>query len=67
MVSEGESGFLTESEDAPAMAAGLIRLLSSPDEARTMGATGRLIIEARFTVQAMVGRMVQAYDALLAK
>ena len=65
VVREGESGYLVDSEDAPAMAARLLDLLNQPEQAARMGEAGRAIVEARFTVQAMVDRMVAAYDALL--
>jgi L-malate glycosyltransferase len=65
VVSEGESGYLVEAEDAPAMAARLMDLLAHPERSKAMGRKGRAIVEARFTVDTMVARMVAAYDALL--
>ena len=67
VVSEGENGYLVESEDAATMAAGLLELLNHPEQAANMGVAGRAIVERRFTVETMVDRMVALYDALLGK
>ena len=65
VVSEGESGYLVEAEDAQTMAARLINLLVDRTQAQAKGRKGCAIVEARFTVDTMVARMVAAYDALL--
>jgi L-malate glycosyltransferase len=64
-VSEGESGYLVPSEDAKALAGRLLDLMRDPARARMMGEAGRRIVQEKFTVEAMVARVVASYEALL--
>jgi glycosyltransferase involved in cell wall biosynthesis len=45
LVLEGERGLLVPSDDAPALAAGIVRLLDDPDAAAEMGRRGRVAVE----------------------
>ena len=65
-VDEGRSGYLVESEDADAAADRLLRLLRNPAGAKKMGATGRRIVERRFTAEVMIQKLVSHYERLLA-
>jgi L-malate glycosyltransferase len=62
---EGRSGFLVGSEDAEAMADRILRLLRDPELARQMGATGRETVRTRFSMDAMMNRLMGVYDELL--
>jgi len=63
-VEEGQSGFLVESGDADALADRIRTLLRQPERAREMGRQGRRIVEDKFTMEAMMSRLVELYDAL---
>lgn len=65
VVEEGRSGFLAPSGRPDIAAQHILTLLRNPELARQMGATGRRIIETRFTAQMMVHRLEILYDQLL--
>jgi glycosyltransferase involved in cell wall biosynthesis len=65
MVVDGETGFLTSSEDEVQLADHLLRLLQNPDLARLMGAAGRERALQRFTWEAVAGRVVDAMQTSL--
>jgi glycosyltransferase involved in cell wall biosynthesis len=60
-VAEGKTGFLVAPDDASQFATRVLRLLNDPPLARSMGAAGREIIVARWSVDAMV----QGYERLI--
>jgi glycosyltransferase involved in cell wall biosynthesis len=64
-VKDGITGFLVPSEDPVALSAAILRLLSDPILAKTMGAAGRNVVEERFTTEAMMNQIVSAYRNLL--
>jgi glycosyltransferase involved in cell wall biosynthesis len=64
-VRDGVSGFLVPSDDPAALAASIIRLLSDPSQAKTMGAAGNAIVKENFTTEAMMTRIASAYQKLL--
>ncbi len=64
-VKDGISGFIVPSEDAAALSAAIIRLLSDPSRARAMGATGRNLALERFTTETMMTGIAGAYSHLL--
>jgi glycosyltransferase involved in cell wall biosynthesis len=64
-VQDGVSGFLVPSEDPAALSLAIRQLLSDPEGARRMGATGRDIVERRFATEAMMSQIVSVYEALL--
>lgn len=63
---EGKSGFLVASEDAVAMADRILRLLRDPELARRMGEAARARVRERFSMDAMMDRLMAIYDELLA-
>jgi L-malate glycosyltransferase len=63
---EGKSGYLVASEDADAMADRILRLLRDPVLARRMGEVARETVRARFSMDAMMNRLMGIYDELLA-
>jgi len=64
-VKDGITGFLVPSEDPVALSAAILRLLSDPILAKTMGAAGRNVVEERFTTEAMMNQIVSVYRNLL--
>lgn len=62
---EGKSGYLVASEDFEAMADRILRLLRNPVMARRMGETARETVKARFSIEAMMNRLMGIYDELL--
>ncbi len=64
-VKDGITGFLVPPEDPAALSAAILRLLSDPSEAKTMGAAGRNLVEEKFTTEAMMDQIVGAYRILL--
>jgi L-malate glycosyltransferase len=59
---DGHSGFLVDSEDSDALADRIRILLRHPERAKEMGSKGRRIVEAKFSMPAMMARLVQIYD-----
>lgn len=64
-VEEGRNGFLVPHEDPDALADRILTLLRQPSLAKQMGQVGRQIVEAKFTADAMIARLVELYDSLL--
>jgi len=67
VVKHGETGFIIASEDFQDLAARLIYLLDDPGLATEMGLRGEEVIQSQFTVQAMIGGLVQVYQELLGR
>ena len=65
IVQNGITGFLTPVGDPEAAARAVVRLLTSPAEARRMGAAGKEMILRRFSQEAMVKRTGQLYVDLV--
>ena len=65
-VIEGQTGFLTPPLNAEATAAALIKLLADPDLAHRLGTNGRQLVEARFSLDAMVQGYEELIEAILA-
>ena len=65
VVKHGETGFIVESEDCQDLAKRLTCLLDDPSLATEMGLRGEEIVQSRFTVEAMIGGLVQVYQELL--
>jgi glycosyltransferase involved in cell wall biosynthesis len=65
-IEEGKSGYLVASEDADAMADRILWLLRDPILAKRMGLTARETVRARFSLEAMMNRLMGIYDELLA-
>lgn len=65
-IEEGKSGYLVASEDSEAMADSILRLLRDPISGRRMGEAARETVIARFSLDAMMNRLMGIYDELLA-
>ena len=66
-VQNGVSGFIVPPEDPDALAAAILRLLSDPSRAKTMGAAGKQRVAEKFTTDAMMKQTTDVYARLLAK
>jgi glycosyltransferase involved in cell wall biosynthesis len=62
---DGETGWLVEPDDPPALAAALNAALGDPAEARRRGLAGRRLVERSFSIPAMVEGNRSAYLAVL--
>lgn len=67
LVAEGRTGRLLPAGDPEAMAQALLTLWREPARARQLGANGRVEVEARFSLQAMVGAYQGLYDRRLGR
>jgi len=65
LVREGETGFGAAVGDAGELAAAAARMIAAgPDERRRMGAAGRALVRAGYSVEAMVRGMCAVYEEL---
>lgn len=62
---DGEDGALVPPGDPGALAAALGRLIEDPAERARLGHNGRASFESKFTVERMVERMIESFEALL--
>lgn len=62
---EGETGFLVDAGDAPALAERVIRLLRDPVLRQRLGEAGRARVEAQFSAQAMAARFSEVVRGLV--
>ncbi|WP_251941169.1 glycosyltransferase family 4 protein [Salinibacter ruber] len=65
IVHDGENGFLVPPQDATALAEALLKVLTSPDRRRQMGARGRQIVQEEFSLERVVRDTMSVYDELL--
>jgi len=65
LVQHGASGDIVPAGDVPALAQALLRYAADPQRAAAAGRAGRRIVEARFSLAAMVAAYEQVYDGLL--
>ena len=64
-VEDEVSGRIVPPEDPEALAEAILRLLSSPDDARRIGEAGRQRVKDQFTVDAMMQKVVASYSEVL--
>ncbi len=67
VVQDGRNGLLVPPGDSAALAAALLRLVSDPGYAATLGAAGQARVRAEFTLEAMVAQVDQLYRRLTAR
>lgn len=65
LVEAGRTGELVPAADPQALARQIVRLAEDRDLARRMGRAGRVAVEQRFSLDAMVGAYQALYDGLL--
>jgi L-malate glycosyltransferase len=64
-VTDGKNGFLVASEDADGMADRILQLLRDPSLAQRVGRHARETVKSRFSMEAMMSRLMNIYDELL--
>jgi glycosyltransferase involved in cell wall biosynthesis len=65
LVAQGTTGAVVASDDADAMAQALLRQAAEPANAVAMGLAGRVEVERRFSLSAMVSAYQALYDRSL--
>ena len=65
LVRQNKNGLLMKPEDELSIAESILLLKNDAERARKMGLYGRKLVETDFTVENMVNRTVQLYDAML--
>ena len=65
-VIEGQTGYLTDVADVPALAAHTVYLLSHPEEARAMGVRARELVATKYDVKRMNNLWMDLFDELTA-
>lgn len=65
VVADGENGLAVPVNDAPALAAGVVRLLDDPSLRRRLGAAARRRMEDWYCVETVVEKTLAAYERLL--
>jgi glycosyltransferase involved in cell wall biosynthesis len=66
IVTHEHTGLLVPPADPGALAAGILRLLTSPEEARRFATAGRALVERQFSAAAMRARFIELYEELMA-
>lgn len=61
IVRQGENGLLVPARDAAALAEALGTLIADPERRRRMGLAGRAMVEAEFSMEAVIGATVDLY------
>jgi alpha-maltose-1-phosphate synthase len=67
IITDGVNGLLVPTQDPPALAAAIQRILSDPELAAAMGAVGRRMSLERHGAQRMVQELTELYTRLLTK
>jgi glycosyltransferase involved in cell wall biosynthesis len=65
LIQNGINGYLFPVNDSAAAAERILNVLQHRSRALHMGQVGRRMVEANFTVQAMIDRLTTLYDGLL--
>jgi glycosyltransferase involved in cell wall biosynthesis len=65
LIKDGENGYLVKPDDPSDLAGAIIKVLTSDDRGKTMGAKGRKIAEQDFSVDRMCEEMYNLYVSLL--
>ena len=64
VVQSGRNGILVPTRDPEALAAGIMKMLEEPEEARRMASAGAKTVRAGFTVENMVEKTLAVYKSL---
>ena len=65
VLTDGQEGFLIEPADVKALADRMLRVAGDPELRRRMGLDARRVAEARFSLDAMVDRIMDIYTDIL--
>lgn len=63
-VKDGVSGLLVPADDPISLSQAILQILSDPEKARKMGASGREYVKEKFTTDAMMRSITEAYKHL---
>lgn len=66
-IADGENGFLVPVDDDAAAADRLLCLLHNPERASLLGDSGRNSVQARFSADAMIKKLISVYRDLVAE
>ncbi len=66
VVTDGETGFLSEVGDVEKMSADAVRLLKDDDERREMGRRGRASAVSRYSTDLIIPRYIEFYERVIA-
>lgn len=64
IVTHEQTGLLAPTSDPEALAAGILRLLQHPEEARRFGQAGCRLVKERFSLETMCARLTELYETL---
>ena len=64
LIDDQVNGLLIPSNDVPALAAAITRIIETPRLARELGRSARVLIESRFSFAKRMERMVEVYESL---
>lgn len=67
LVTAGDTGWIVPPGDVPALAEAMLAAWRNPGQASRLGCAGREGVQARFSLQAMVGAYQRVYDELLGR
>ncbi|HTH51451.1 MAG TPA: N-acetyl-alpha-D-glucosaminyl L-malate synthase BshA [Pyrinomonadaceae bacterium] len=67
VVSDGESGYLSDVADVQKMAADTIKLLNDEDLRRTFGAKGRDLAISRYSTEKIIPQYISFYEKIVSK
>ncbi len=62
IVRHGETGWLVEPDDPPALARRILRVADQPDESRRVAAAGRRWVDERFALPAITSDLIACYE-----
>jgi glycosyltransferase involved in cell wall biosynthesis len=65
LVHDGDTGLLVPPGDPAALAAAIARVLDDPDLGSSLGAAGAKLVEAEYSLEAMVRQIESIYDEVL--
>lgn len=65
VITNGQEGFLIEPGDVPALAERMLRISSDPDLRKRMGQAARRRVEAEYSLDGMIGRIMDVYCEVL--
>lgn len=65
VVIDGETGFVVPPRDSSALAEKILALLDNPELRHRMGAKGRALVEASYSIEKMLDRMEGVYQSLV--
>lgn len=65
VIKDGQTGRLVEAANPQALAAGIIEMLAHKDKARAMAQRGQALVQAHFSIEAMVENNLAVYRQLL--